>query len=118
MNLIERIKAFFVDKNNAVATEIKSIMHDLAVKVEAIEAHLLNNNDSLPYKYVVPTVDPIAAGDQSSSEKTIPANTAATGDVAAGSEAVKTGDGGQEKDPLAETDGAGSETIKTDAAQV
>ena len=120
MNLIERIKAFFVDKTTEVDTEIKNIMHDLAAKVEAIEQHLLNNNDSLPYKYVVPEVVVAvpAAGDQLSSEKAIPANTAATGDAAAGSESVKTGDGGQQNDLIAKTGDAGSETVKTDAAQV
>ena len=129
MNLTERIKALFstvfgdVDRfASHVDMEAMNILHELAAKVEAIEQHLLKNNDSLPHKYVVPTVDPIAAGDQSSSEKAIPANTAATGDIsgdaAAGSEAVKTGDGGQQNDLIAKTGDAGSETVKTDAAQV
>ena len=122
MNLIERIKALFstvlgdVDRfASHEDMEAMNILHELAAKVEAIEQHLLKNNDSLPHKYVVPTVDPIAAGDQLSSEKTIPANTAATGDIsgdaAAGSEAVKTGD-------ISGDAAAGSEAVKTDAAQV
>jgi len=137
MNLIERIKAFFVDKTTEVDTEIKNIMHDLAAKVEAIEEHLLHNNDSLPYKYAVPSIIAVPAAtaqttilmNQSGSlayfavpaataQTTIPANTAATGDAAAGSEAVKTGDGGQQNDLIAKTGDAGSETVKTDAAQV
>ena len=90
MNLIERIKAFFVDKTTEVDTEIKNILHELAVKVETIEAHLLHNNDSLPYKYAVPSIIAVPADTAATAQTTIPANTAATGDVAAGSEAVKT----------------------------
>ena len=58
--LIAKIKALFSEGE----TDMSKILHELAAKVEAIETHLLKNNDSLPHKYVVPTTEPAAVIEQ------------------------------------------------------
>jgi predicted regulator of Ras-like GTPase activity (Roadblock/LC7/MglB family) len=64
----EKFLAYINGERNKLDAEVVNVFEDLKARVEAIEAHLIKNNDSLPHKFApagaaasAPAVDSLTA---------------------------------------------------------